>query len=517
VLLLANRNVWSENFSQLCFEQDWSLLRVNTAIEALSQIHEFQPHLLVVNEYGDDLSLEEIADALRIPRLVQPLALLATTYATELDSEEAIQLGIDELLDKNEPCSELLKMLNTHYRLTELKTKVLQREQEILDTIPNALYVVDVQCKVYRANRAFAGLYGIANFEQLRRQIGKPLDAALAACAAISGASLSSTLLSCLHEATVGFELSELVNDRERFLTGKITPLAQEEDRYLIDLRDTTLEKQSLLREARRERLAKIGNLSIGVAHEIQNPNTFSRVNAENLKQIFAALRPLLLKSSGHEPELKIGTMPLTTVLAKIDAALHGIETASARIGAVLNTLKTYGKSENDASGAIDPKTAIDEAILLTEHLLRNKIDLCLDLPDSLPAVRATTMELSQVFVNLIENARHALAESRSDAPEDSYARIRICVEAETHKELVIAFADNGPGIDEAIQEKIFRPYFTTRGLAEGTGLGLSLSSEIMHRFGGDLSVRSRKGRGATFLVTLQKSNRADLGHGLCT
>jgi two-component system NtrC family sensor kinase len=73
-----------------------------------------------------------------------------------------------------------------------------------------------------------------------------------------------------------------------------------------------------------------------------------------------------------------------------------------------------------------------------------------------------------------------------------------------TPEHLVIAVSDNGPGIDSPLQQRIFRPYFTTRAQGEGTGLGLSISSDIMHRFGGDLMVRSRKGEGATFLVTLR-------------
>jgi signal transduction histidine kinase len=75
--------------------------------------------------------------------------------------------------------------------------------------------------------------------------------------------------------------------------------------------------------------------------------------------------------------------------------------------------------------------------------------------------------------------------------------------------ELVIAVSDNGPGMDEAVQNQIFRPYFTTRPQGEGTGLGLSLSSDIMRRFEGDLTVCSRRGHGATFLVTLKRADVA--------
>jgi two-component system NtrC family sensor kinase len=109
------------------------------------------------------------------------------------------------------------------------------------------------------------------------------------------------------------------------------------------------------------------------------------------------------------------------------------------------------------------------------------------------------------VFINLIENACQAFESAGPQARGEGMAQIRIHLERLDERELVIAVSDNGPGIDESLQAQIFRPYFTTREQGVGTGLGLSLSSDIMRRFGGDLTVRSRRGRGATFLVTLRR------------
>jgi C4-dicarboxylate-specific signal transduction histidine kinase len=275
----------------------------------------------------------------------------------------------------------------------------------------------------------------------------------------------------------------------------------------LVALRDVTDHEQALLRAARRERLATIGNLSVGVAHEIQNPNTFSRVSAANLRELLTALQPMIEELARKQPETKIGTLSLPRALQSIGEAVSGIEKASDRIAAVLETLKRFGQVAGDSLSSVYVHVPVSEAVLLTRHVLRDRARLTVELPEDLPPVRAAASELSQVFINLIENACQAFDFAGPQARGDGEAEIRIHLERLDERELVIAVSDNGPGIDESLQAQIFRPYFTTRQQGVGTGLGLSLSSDILRRFGGDLTVRSRRGKGATFLVTLKRAD----------
>jgi C4-dicarboxylate-specific signal transduction histidine kinase len=184
-----------------------------------------------------------------------------------------------------------------------------------------------------------------------------------------------------------------------------------------------------------------------------------------------------------------------------------GIEKACDRIATVLDTLRSFGQTAGDSVSAVEVHQPVSEAVFLTKHVLRDRARLTVDLPGELPPVRAAASELSQVFINLIENACQAFDFAGPQARGDGPAEIRIHLEQLDERELIIAVSDNGPGIDETLQAQIFRPYFTTREQGVGTGLGLSLSSDILRRFGGDLTVRSRRGKGATFLVTLQRAN----------
>jgi C4-dicarboxylate-specific signal transduction histidine kinase len=225
------------------------------------------------------------------------------------------------------------------------------------------------------------------------------------------------------------------------------------------------------------------------------------------LKSLLAALQPMLDDLIVQNPTRKLGTLTLPNVREKMHAAIGGVEKASERIAAVLDTLKSFGKTNGDVISDIDVNKAIDEAVTLTRHVLKGRATLTVDVPDALPKVRAAASELSQVFINLIENAAQALSMPGPQARGTGAAEIRMELDRMSPEEVTIAVTDNGPGIDDALQAQIFRPYFTTRAQGEGTGLGLSLSQDIMHRFGGDLSVRSRKGQGASFLVTLKRAD----------
>ena len=510
VLLLAQETPWCTQFKNLAKHLGFRLKRLDSPVEVLMQFHEYDPHLFVVGEFRQsDLSLTDLGDALRVPRLVRPLALLVTTEVPIPPGEDLAELGVDEVLRADAPPEDYASALVQHFKLAVAQRRLLDRERDILDSLPDALIVVDDDLALWKVNRAFAGLLGLTQVEALRRHLGQPLVAALRSALGEQavGEELAAALTSALRTGKTSFECREMLCGAERFLAGQITRLESNSQHALVALRDVTDHEQALLRAARRERLATIGNLSVGVAHEIQNPNTFSRVNAANLRTLLTALEPMISELARQRPEAKIGALPLPEALHTIGEAVAGIEKACDRIATVLDTLRSFGQTAGDSVSAVDAHTAVNEAVFLTKHVLRDRARLTVDLPGELPPVRAAASELSQVFINLIENACQAFDFAGPQARGDGPAEIRIHLEQLDERELIIAVSDNGPGIDETLQAQIFRPYFTTREQGSGTGLGLSLSSDIMRRFGGDLTVRSRRGKGATFLVTLQRAD----------
>jgi len=507
ILLLAVESNWSAEFKNLSKRLGFRLKRVEKPVDALGHIHGFDPHILVCHEYANDpLSLVDLCDALRIPRELQPLIVIATTGVPLPAGDDLGESGIDDIFDAETPVYQLSPSLIQHYRLALTERRLRNREQEILDSLPDALMVLGTDFTLWRVNRAMAGLFGLGDATETRKRLGKSLrDALRNDTNADAG---SDALADAVEIARRGgeseFRCRVWLAAGERTLAGQITELAGADGQILVALRDVTDHEQRLLREARRERLATLGNLAVGVAHEIQNPNTFSRINAANLKSLFQSVQPLLDELARRDGSSSGAGMSPYEIGARIEAAIAGVETASARIASVLSTLKSFGQLRGDEMLAIDLRGAVSEAELLTRHALRGKASLRVELPETLPPVRASASQLAQVFINLIENAAQAFDSKEPQARGDSPAEIRIHLEAENDDEITIAVSDNGPGIDEEFHERIFRPYFSTRAQGMGTGLGLSISSDIVRRFGGDLTVRSRRGQGASFLISLK-------------
>jgi signal transduction histidine kinase len=506
--LLWVASQWKERDPMLdrLLEVGVDVSEVRGTVAALGLIADRGVDILWLDSLDGELTLDEILDALRIPRLINPLAVVLTpTLAAE---NPLVELGpSDEVLDSEE-CKENPGPLLQLLKVTHLERQIIQREHDILNSLPHALLIVDHNLMLWKVNTKVESLLEIHESDFQKRALGRHIRIAFAAALIDSEHEPFQHLVGALEKAVRDgrqrFRVKEMIGGSERLLSGEITRLVHSPNHFLVDLRDITADEQAVLVEARRERLATIGNLSVGVAHEIQNPNTFSRVNAANLKMMFDAVKTVMLQAASSNGG-KIGNMSAEVFVKKAAEAISGIDMASRRIESVLATLKAFGRNDDGELLAVDVKLVVDEAVMLVKHEARGKCEIILDVPENLPAVIASPTGLSQVFVNLLQNALQALQEDKKQKRGQGQAEIAIRVETVNDEEVILSFTDNGPGIPEHIQEKIFRPYFTTKPQGQGTGLGLSISTEMMHRFGGDLTLRSKAGEGATFYIKLRR------------
>lgn len=228
------------------------------------------------------------------------------------------------------------------------------------------------------------------------------------------------------------------------------------------------------------ERVSAIGTLAAGVAHEINNPMAFVHSNLQ-----FLAERLNDLAAEAPVPKLP-----------ELQLAVHEAFEGVARVKRIVGDLKTFARGDEEDVGPVDVVKALDAAVRLTQNQLRHRASLLVD-AGSVPPVSGVESRLTQVFVNLIVNAIHALPEGD---PEANEITLRVLLDEER---VVVTVADNGSGISPADLERIFDPFFSTKPVGIGTGLGLSVCERIVERFGGDLSVESELGVGATFRVAL--------------
>jgi C4-dicarboxylate-specific signal transduction histidine kinase len=249
------------------------------------------------------------------------------------------------------------------------------------------------------------------------------------------------------------------------------------------DLRETTIEverREQELREKQEQlvqagKLATLGELTTGVAHELNNP-----------------LNNIGLFVGNAVDLVQLGESDKERIVREMERALQQVRKATE----IINHLRTFGRAASFSRDPVSLRLVLMQALSLMHEQLRVRaIQVETDLGSEEPVVLGNALQLEQVFVNLLTNARDAMAKSSRKT-----IRISIAVHSQT---VEITFADSGHGVPPGLEHRIFDPFFTTKEVGQGTGLGLSITYGIIKELGGTISVVSPPGEGATFLIRL--------------
>ena len=254
------------------------------------------------------------------------------------------------------------------------------------------------------------------------------------------------------------------------------------------DLRDTTEEIQRREQELREKqgqlvqaaKLATLGELTTGVAHELNNPLNNIGLFIGNVIDII---------EMGAQDTERQGTQRMLHDLHKAMDQVH-------KASQIINHLRTFGRAAPTSREPLAVNAILLQALsLLQEQLRLRNVEVVLELDEHDPVVHGNAIQLEQVFLNLLTNARDALAES-----EHKLIRVTTCSDAST---LRILFADSGPGVPPEFERRVFDPFFTTKEVGAGTGLGLSITYGIIRDHHGTIQLQNSPGRGAVFVVEL--------------
>ncbi len=246
------------------------------------------------------------------------------------------------------------------------------------------------------------------------------------------------------------------------------------------------------------EKMASLGELTAGIAHEIQNPlnfvNNFSEVNLELIEELKEGI------NKGNLAETKAVAEDITQNEQKIN--FHG-----KRADAIVKGMLQHSRSSNGVRELTDINTLADEYLRLAYHGLRAKdksfyADFKMEADNALPKVNVVPQDIGRVILNLINNAFYATSEKKKQQKE-SYMPEVIVITKKLVNGIEIRVRDNGNGIPQNVLDKIFQPFFTTKPTGEGTGLGLSLSYDIIKAHGGELKVETNQGEGTEFIIQL--------------
>jgi signal transduction histidine kinase len=246
------------------------------------------------------------------------------------------------------------------------------------------------------------------------------------------------------------------------------------------------------------DKMASLGILVAGVAHEVNNPVTSIMLNAPSLKKAWHAFSPVLDDHYKCRPDERVCNLPYTELNKRFAMMLTGIEDSAARIKQIITELKDFARpGDNDRDQQVDCNVMITKSLDLTRSLIKKSThNLSVDLDEELPPIFANSQKLQQVIINLIVNACQAL-ENPDQAISVSTRFLQ------KSNEVLIMVADTGPGITGAALEKIKDPFFTTKRDDGGTGLGLSISEKIISEHKGQLLFSSGLGKGLTAKIVL--------------
>jgi signal transduction histidine kinase/CheY-like chemotaxis protein len=243
-----------------------------------------------------------------------------------------------------------------------------------------------------------------------------------------------------------------------------------------VDLTEREKLQQRLLFSGR---MASVGTLASGVAHEINNPLAF------------------VLANVGFVLEELQGPAPLTQAQRdECVKALSDVEEGAKRVQRIVRDLRTFSRSDEEQRGPVDLHAVLESSLAIAQNELKHRAKLVREL-QPVPAVIANPTRLGQVFLNLLLNAAHAIPEGAAGTHE---VRVRTRLEP---RGAIVEVEDTGSGMTPEVRKRIFDPFFTTKPQGEGTGLGLAICHGIITGLGGDIEVETQPGQGSTFRVLL--------------
>jgi signal transduction histidine kinase len=244
--------------------------------------------------------------------------------------------------------------------------------------------------------------------------------------------------------------------------------------------------------------MASLGELTAGIAHEIQNPlnfvNNFSEITTELIEDLKAEL------ATGNQQEAILIADDIKENEQKINH--HG-----KRADAIVKGMLQHSRSSSGVKEPTDINALCDEYLRLSYHGLRAKDNTFnatfhTDFDNSISKINVIPQEIGRVLLNLYNNAFYAVAEKKKQQVEGYEPSVSVSTKKQNDK-IEIRVKDNGNGISQKIADKIFQPFFTTKPTGQGTGLGLSLSYDIIKAHGGDLLVETKEKEGAEFTIKI--------------
>lgn len=390
---------------------------------------------------------------------------------------------IDAVVDPRTSTPVLLSNAQAALRESEKGLRKSEEQyRQIVEATSDGIVKIDLAARVVFANRRFAEMLGYEASEL----VGTSL-------LSVMGELATSALLRATHD---GRAVNEAMDIELRHKSGAEVSVSVAETLllneagaqigHLIVVRDVTEQKKLQSQLLVSDRMASVGTLAAGVAHEVNNPLAAIIANLDYITE----QRGRLLDTESPIREYR-------SFLSEIEAPLQDAAEAARRVRLIVRDLKVFSRSpEEEPRGPISVVTVLDSAVRMAWNELRHRARLVKDY-GPVPPVEVNEARLVQVFLNLLVNSTQALPEGCAEQN-----RVSISTRAAGDR-VIVEVSDTGAGIPPAIIGRIFDPFFTTKAAGVGSGLGLAICQRLVTDMGGELDARSEMGKGTTFRVSL--------------
>ena len=415
-------------------------------------------------------------------------------------------LGVkEEITAKKNAERQLLKnqaeLVLKHEQLSELFRQVEKGKREweqTMDCVDDLVAMVDSQGRVRRCNRAFKQLTGnsysrlaSANWRDLLQRAGLDL------------ATLDRGQAELMHEGSGRWFTLRIYPYGEQgsqvIMLHDLTEIKRVSEELIVAYQELKETHSQLLQQ---EKMASIGQLAAGVAHEINNPMGFISSNLGTMGKYLERLEGFLeaqsdgLAEATPEARERIAQarrkFKVDYILEDARSLLAESQDGAERVRTIVQNLKSFSRVDEAQATYVDLNECIESTITIAWNELKYKTTLTRDYGE-LPPVKCLPQQLNQVFLNMLVNAAHAI---------EKQGEITVVTRREGDQ-VVIAISDTGGGIPEELKSRIFEPFFTTKEVGKGTGLGLSISYDIIKKHNGSIEVESEVGVGTTFTIKL--------------
>jgi predicted ATPase/signal transduction histidine kinase len=260
--------------------------------------------------------------------------------------------------------------------------------------------------------------------------------------------------------------------------------------------------KLSQVQLVQSEKMASLGQLVAGIAHEINNPVTYISAGVDSLKanlqdvtqvlNVYHSITPDNVSEKLREIEELKEKVEYSQAVQEIDKLIDSLQNGARRTTEIVKGLRTFSRLDEDILKMVDIHEGLDSTLILLHNKYKNRIKMVRDY-NRLPLVECYPGQLNQVFMNILANAIDAINDTGT-----------ITIKTSLENDLIkISIKDTGKGIDSKQKEKIFEPFYTTKEPGKGTGLGLSISHGIIEKHKGKINFKSEAGKGSEFIITI--------------